>query len=79
MYSIRIGFKGTYSEGKLASASITTIVGASFSVKVDDNVFVQDVKTGDVVVDNLNFKQLVTRAKHDADNVLNTKEWREPD
>ena len=44
-------FKGTYVDGGLTSATVSAIVDAQFNVTIDDNLFVQDAKGGDVIVD----------------------------
>lgn len=63
-------FKGSYNYGSLAYASIMTIVDATFTVQIDDNLFVQDAKAGDIIVDNRNGKRVVNRVANDTDDVI---------
>jgi hypothetical protein len=62
-------FKGTYNEGKLSSASISTIVDASFGVRLDDNIFVQDAKVGDVILDKRNGGQKLVKTENNIEDV----------
>ena len=69
----QLSFYGTYNNGKLASVSVAAILDAKFNLNIDGNMFVQEVKAGDVIV---NIRDgTVSRAERDADNVLNSKAW----
>ena len=71
----QLSFYGTYNNGKLASVSVTAIVDAKFNLNIDGNIFVQEVKAGDVIVNKQDGGQAVSRAERDADNVLNSRAW----